>query len=171
MTEEYDELYVKFFPYQLMLEVTALLVIAGILFVATSVPAELRPQYDPMNPPTHLVPEWYFMPIYMILKTEGLGEPLLGQLVLNVIIVGLIIMPFLDRGKARHPLKRPKATAVGIFLGAELATLLYLGINVAPEEVKAWQLGLITLLLLLMSILLVRIARQLYFRYGYVEEK
>lgn len=171
MPEEYhDELYVKFFPYQLLLEITALLVIAGILIAATSWPAELRPEYDPLNPPVHLVPEWYFMPVYMVLKTEGLGEPLIGFMVLTGILLGLMVMPFLDRGEARHPLRRPKATTVGIFIGAELMTLLYLGENIAPEEITAWQLGVITLLLLLMSILSVRITRRLYFRHGYLEE-
>ncbi|MFQ6134700.1 MAG: hypothetical protein ACE5KU_02650 [Nitrososphaerales archaeon] len=171
MPEEYaGEPYVKFFPYQIMLEITALVVIAGILLVATSYPAELRPQYDPMNPPSHLVPEWYFMPVYMVLKTEGLGQPIIGFMTLTGILLGLMVMPFLDKGKPRHPLRRPKATTVGIFLGAELMTLYYLGENIAPEEITALHLGGITLLILLMSIIFVRLARTMYFRHGYVEE-
>jgi len=76
MPEEFpEEPHVKFFPYQIMLEVTALLIIAGILLAATSFPWEVRPQYDQANPPIHLEPEWYFMPVYMVLKTEGLGLP------------------------------------------------------------------------------------------------
>ncbi|MCL4435873.1 MAG: hypothetical protein M1503_01620 [Thaumarchaeota archaeon] len=172
MPEEYpEELHVKFFPYQIMLEITALFIIAGILLASTSFPAEVRPQYDPLNPPSHLVPEWYFMPVYMILKTEGLGLPLLGFMTLTIILLGLIVMPFLDRGKARHPLRRPKATAVGIFLGSWLATFWSLGENIAPEELQAWQAGAITLALLLISVISVQLARLLYFRHGYVEVK
>jgi quinol-cytochrome oxidoreductase complex cytochrome b subunit len=171
MPEEYPgEPHVKFFPYQVMLEITALVVIAGVLITATSYPAELRPQYDPMNPPAHLVPEWYFMSVYMVLKTEGLGAPIIGFMTLTGILLGLMVMPFLDRGTSKHPLRRPKATSIGIFIGAELMTLYYLGENIAPEELMAWQLGVITLLLLLMSIILVRLARRLYFRHGYTEE-
>jgi len=172
MTEDKEgELHVKFFPYQVMLEITALVIIAGVLLGATSFPAELRPEYDLMNPPAHLVPEWYFMSVYMVLKTDGLGEPIIGLMVLTGIFLGLVAMPFLDKGKERHPLKRPKATAVGIFLGAELMTLWYLGENVGSGEINAMQMGIITLSLLMISYLLVRLSRRIYFRYGYMEGK
>jgi quinol-cytochrome oxidoreductase complex cytochrome b subunit len=167
MPEEFPhEPHVKFFPYQIMLEVTALLIIAGILITATSFPAEVRPQYDPMNPPIHLEPEWYFMPVYQVLKTQDLGLPLLGFMSLTGILLGLMVMPFLDKGKSRHPLKRPKATAVGVFLSAWLMTFWNLGTTIAPEELQAWQAGAITLILLLLSIILVQLARLIYFRHG-----
>jgi quinol-cytochrome oxidoreductase complex cytochrome b subunit len=172
MPQEYpEEPHVKFFPYQIMLEITALVVIAGILLSATSFPSEVRPQYDPMNPPTHLLPEWYFMPVYMVLKTGGLGLPIIGLLTLTGILLGLMVMPFLDRGPARHPLMRPKATAIGIFIGSWLMTFWYLGENIAPEELVAWQAGAITGILFLMSLILVQVARMIYFRHGYVEAK
>jgi quinol-cytochrome oxidoreductase complex cytochrome b subunit len=171
MSEEpQEELHVKFFPYQIMLETTALLVIAGILLLAANYPAELGPQYDPMNPPSHLVPEWYFMPIYMVLKTEGLGAPIIGFMTLNIILLGLIAMPFLDKSKHRHPLRRPKSTITGIFLGAELAALWYLGENIAPGEISMLLLGFITILILSMSIIFVHLTRTIYFRHGYLEE-
>ncbi len=170
MPEEYpEELHVKFFPYQIMLEITALLVIAGILLMATSFPAETRPQYDPMNPPTHLEPEWYFMPVYMVLKTQSIGFPIVGLMTLMAILVGLMAIPFVDKNKARHPLRRPWATTVGIFIAAWLMTFWYLGINVAPAELQAWQAGAITLAIFLMSALLVQLTRRIYFRHGYVE--
>src|SRR3972149_417715 len=91
MPEEFpEEPHVKFFPYQIMLEVTALLIIAGILLAATSFPWEVRPQYDQANPPIHLEPEWYFMPVYMVLKTEGLGLPIIGLMILTGIFLGLL---------------------------------------------------------------------------------
>jgi quinol-cytochrome oxidoreductase complex cytochrome b subunit len=172
MSEEQEgELHVKFFPYQVMLEITALVIIAGVLLAATSFPAELRPEYDPMNPPAHLVPEWYFMSVYMVLKTDGLGEPIIGLMVLTGIFLGLVAMPFLDKGISRHPLKRPKATTVGIFIGAELMTLWYLGENVGSGEVNALGMGIITLSLLMFSYLMVRISQKIYFRHGDLEEK
>jgi len=164
MPEEHEGEYVKFFPYQLMLEVTALVVIAGILLMASSFPAELGAQYDPMNPPKHLMPEWYFMPIYQVLKSEGLGEPFYGLVILTAIVVGLITLPFIDRSDVRHPLRRTGVVTAGVFLGAELVMLTYLGFNISPQELKAWQLGLLTLINLLAAIVLVRITKALYFR-------
>ncbi len=121
--KEKDEPHLKFFPHQILLEITAALLITGILIFAANYPAHLGPQYDSLNPPSHLVPEWYFMPIYMILKTGGLGEPLIVMITLTGIIVGLMLMPFLDKGKNKHPLRRPKSTIAGIFLAGELSAL------------------------------------------------
>jgi len=165
MPEEFpEEPHVKFFPYQIMLEVTALLIIAGILLAATSFPWEVRPQYDQANPPIHLEPEWYFMPVYMVLKTEGLGLPIIGLMILTGIFLGLLAMPFLDRSKYRHPLRRPIFTSIGIFLGAWLITFWSLGSSIAAEELQAWQAGVITLMLLLLSVIMVQLARMIYFR-------
>lgn len=165
MPEEFpDEPHVKFFPYQIMLEVTALLIIAGILLTATSYPWEMRPQYDQANPPSKLTPEWYFMPVYMVLKTEGIGFPILGLTILVGILLGLMAMPFLDRSKYKHPLRRPIPTAIGIFLGAWLITFWNLGTNIEAGELQAWQAGAITGILLLLSIILVQLARLIYFR-------
>lgn len=170
-TEEKGELHVKFFPYQIMLEITALLVVAGILLYATNFPAHLGPQYDSMNPPSHLIPEWYFMPVYMVLKTGGLGAPIIGFMTLNGIIVGLMLMPFVDTSKSRHPLRRPKSTITGIFLGGELITLWYLGERAAPNEIAALDLGIITLAVLGIAIIFTYATRKIYFRNGYLEEK
>ncbi len=164
------ELHVKFFPYQIMLEICALLVIAGILIYATNYPAHIGPQYDPMNPPSHLIPEWYFMPIYMVLKTGGLGAPIIGFMSLTGIIVGLMAMPFLDTSPSRHPLRRPKSTITGIFLAGELLTLWYLGEHIAPYELDAFDLGVISLAILGVAILFTHVTRTLYFRKGYLEE-
>lgn len=163
--------YLKFFPYQILLEITAALLITGILIFATNYSVHLGPQYDSMNPPSHLVPEWYFMPIYMIIKTEGLGEPLFGLMVLTGIIVGLMLMPFLDKGKSRHPLERPKSTITGIFLAGELSALWYLGEKVAPDEISALVLGLITFEILIIVIIFTYITRKIYFKHRKLEEK
>ena len=169
--KEKGELHVKFFPYQIMLETIAMIVIAGILLFAANSPAHLGPQYDPMNPPSHLIPEWYFMPIYMVLKTEGLGAPFVGFMTLTGIILGLMLMPFIDKGESRHPLRRPKSTITGIFLAGELLALWYLGERVAPNEINALVLGIISLSILLIAIIFTHVTRKIYFRNGYLEEK
>lgn len=163
MPEEYDEEYLRFFPYQLILEISALVFMAGVLLIASWFPAELRPEYDPFNPPKHIIPEWYFMAVYQVLKTKGFGNPINGMIVLTIIIVVLFAMPFIDRGTERHPLARPLATSIGLVLASIILGLTYLGFNTAPQELNAIQLTLFTLALVFVSVMAVRVARRIRF--------
>ena len=57
-------------------------------------PVGLQAPADPMETPSHVKPEWYFLALYQILKyiPKGIGAAL------PVILVGLILVwPFLDR--------------------------------------------------------------------------
>ena len=78
---------------------------------------------DPFKTPAHIKPEWYFLWNYQVLKI--FPSELLGILVQTVAMTLIAILPFLDRGKERHPLKRP------LFLTITCAgILLWLGLTI-----------------------------------------
>ena len=64
--------------------------------------------YIPANPavtPTHIVPEWYYLPFYAILR--AIPNKLLGVVALGASIVILAFLPWLDTSKVRSARYRP----------------------------------------------------------------
>jgi ubiquinol-cytochrome c reductase cytochrome b/c1 subunit len=64
--------------------------------------------YIPANPavtPTHIVPEWYYLPFYAILR--AIPNKLLGVAALGASIVILAFLPWLDTSKVRSANYRP----------------------------------------------------------------
>lgn len=58
--------------------------------------------YIPANPlvtPEHIVPEWYFLPFYAILR--ALPDKLLGVCALGLSLIVLLFLPFYDRASVR----------------------------------------------------------------------
>jgi ubiquinol-cytochrome c reductase cytochrome b subunit len=92
--------------------------------------------YIPANPavtPMHIVPEWYYLPFYAILR--AVPNKLGGVALLGASIVILAFLPWLDTSKVRSGRYRPRfrfffwlfvATCVGLgWLGAKPAEGLY----------------------------------------------
>jgi ubiquinol-cytochrome c reductase cytochrome b subunit len=66
--------------------------------------------YIPANPlvtPAHIVPEWYLLPFYAILR--AIPDKLTGVLALAGAIVMVFLLPWLDRSKVRSMRYRPTA--------------------------------------------------------------
>jgi len=66
--------------------------------------------YTPANPlvtPQHIVPEWYFLPFYAILR--AVPDKLMGVILMFGAIVMLFILPWLDTSKVRSMRYRPTA--------------------------------------------------------------
>jgi quinol-cytochrome oxidoreductase complex cytochrome b subunit len=64
--------------------------------------------YIPANPlvtPSHIVPEWYFLPFYAILR--AVPDKLMGVLAMFAAIGVLFILPWLDTSKVRSMRYRP----------------------------------------------------------------
>jgi ubiquinol-cytochrome c reductase cytochrome b subunit len=81
--------------------------------------------YVPANPlvtPAHIVPEWYLLPYYAMLR--AVPNKLLGVLTMFGAIGVLFVLPWLDRSKVRSMRYRPTAR---IFLGLFLIVCLILG--------------------------------------------
>ncbi len=64
--------------------------------------------YTPANPmvtPPHIVPEWYFLPFYAILR--AVPDKLLGVVAMFAAIIVLMFLPWLDTSKVRSCRYRP----------------------------------------------------------------
>jgi len=110
---------VPFFPDYLLRDLTSIsLYIAlflGILFFNPYLflPADAFVAADPFKTPAQIKPEWYFLANYQTLKL--FPNEFAGILVQVAAMSFLALLPFFDRGKEKHPLKRPVflACAVG----------------------------------------------------------
>ncbi len=129
-----DEL--SFFPNVLLVEFTLAVAVIGLLTIFVSLfPLKLGEKFDLTNPPTVLEPEWYFMAMYQFLKTENV-QPLHGIILSVILGFFLILVPFLDRGSERRPLRRPMFTAIALILIAEFLAMTIYG-YVTPGQVAA----------------------------------
>ena len=84
-----------------------LLVLAGLVFYGPNVLGE-PDNYIPANPmqtPTHIVPEWYLLPFYAILR--AIPDKLGGVIALALAILVLFVVPWLDTSKVRSARFRP----------------------------------------------------------------
>lgn len=130
---------IPFFPVHVAKEgVVTVLLFAVILTLAVLAPWEIGEPADPLSTPEHVKPEWYFLPSYQLLKYfEGPYGAVLGILACSVPFALLLVWPFLDRGKARHPRKRPLAVTFGII---GLVAALFLGFlgHVSDSEISVF---------------------------------
>jgi ubiquinol-cytochrome c reductase cytochrome b subunit len=77
---------------------------------------------DPLVTPKHIVPEWYFLPFYAILR--AVPDKLSGVLLMFGSILVWFLLPWLDRSKVRSMVFRPLGR---IFFWLMVASLLILG--------------------------------------------
>jgi len=84
--------------------------------------------YIPANPgqtPAHIVPEWYYLPFYAILR--AIPNKLLGVCALGASIAILAFMPWLDTSKVRSANYRPLYRQFLFIFFAAVIGLGYLG--------------------------------------------
>src|SRR5580698_3152504 len=84
--------------------------------------------YIPANPgqtPTHIVPEWYYLPFYAILR--AIPSKLLGVTALATAIIVLAFMPWLDTSRVRSANYRPLYRQFLFIFFASVIGLGYLG--------------------------------------------
>jgi len=80
---------------------------------------------DPLVTPPHIVPEWYFLPFYAILRS--IPDKLMGVLALFGAIFTLFVVPWLDTSKVRSARFRPIFKQFFWILVADCILLGYLG--------------------------------------------
>ncbi|MEM7430080.1 MAG: cytochrome b N-terminal domain-containing protein, partial [Pseudomonadota bacterium] len=102
---------VPFHPYITMKDLFAALVFLLFLcffvfyqpnYLGHSINYELA---DPLKTPEHIVPEWYFLPFYAILR--AIPDKLGGVLAMGGAIVILAFLPWLDTSRIRSAVYRP----------------------------------------------------------------
>ncbi|WP_343559414.1 cytochrome b [Kiloniella sp. b19] len=102
---------IPFHPYYTLKDAFGL----GVFFMAFAVFLFWAPNYmghpdnyipaDPLSTPAHIVPEWYFLPFYAILR--AIPDKLGGVIAMFGAIAILFVLPWLDRSKVRSANYRP----------------------------------------------------------------
>ncbi|KAJ1684706.1 hypothetical protein LUZ63_020075 [Rhynchospora breviuscula] len=83
----------------------------GISGLAVLEPSMIGEPADPFATPLEILPEWYFFPVFQILRT--VPNKLLGVLLMVSVPLGLLTVPFLENvNKFQNPFRRPVATTV-----------------------------------------------------------
>jgi quinol-cytochrome oxidoreductase complex cytochrome b subunit len=93
-------------------------------------------QANPLVTPPDIVPEWYLLPYYAMLRS--VPQKLLGVLVLLGAILTLLFIPWLDRSKTRSCRFRPVMKKLFWIFAADCVLLGYVG---AQSADAAWHLG------------------------------
>ena len=80
---------------------------------------------NPLVTPAHIVPEWYLLPFYAILRS--VPDKLLGVIAMFASIFVLVILPWLDTSKVRSAIFRPIYKQLYWFFVADVLILGYMG--------------------------------------------
>ncbi|MGL4241983.1 MAG: cytochrome b, partial [Beijerinckiaceae bacterium] len=77
---------------------------------------------DPLKTPAHIVPEWYFLPFYAILRS--IPDKLGGVMAMGAAVLILAVLPWLDTSRVRSGSYRP---AFRIFFWVFVVVTILLG--------------------------------------------
>jgi len=128
-----------FFPYAVAKDsIMACVTLAVIIVMAILFGAELGPKADPTTTTYTPRPEWYFFFLFELLRVVKPPELVFLATIgiPTVCLVLLLLLPFIDRGPERNPLRRPIATTAGIATIAAMAYLTILGaLAGSPTEI------------------------------------
>ena len=80
---------------------------------------------NPMQTPPAIVPEWYLLPFYAILRS--IPNKLLGVIAMFSALLALLVLPFTDLSKLRGIQFRPLSKIVFFIFIANFLILLQLG--------------------------------------------
>ncbi len=122
---------VPFHPYIVIKDLFALLlfliVFAFFVFYAPNIlgHSDNYIEANPMVTPAHIVPEWYLLPFYAILRS--VPDKLLGVVAMFASIFILIILPWLDTSKVRSAIFRPVFKQFYWILVIDVIILGYMG--------------------------------------------
>jgi quinol-cytochrome oxidoreductase complex cytochrome b subunit len=92
--------------------------------------------YVPANPlvtPAHIVPEWYFLPFYAILR--AVPDKLMGVLAMFGSIACLFVLPWLDTSKVRSMRYRPMAKVYFLVFVVVCIILGFCGAKLPDDQV------------------------------------
>jgi ubiquinol-cytochrome c reductase cytochrome b subunit len=88
---------------------------------------------DPLVTPAHIVPEWYFLPFYAILR--AVPDKLGGVIAMFGAIIMLFILPWLDTSRVRSMRYRPTARLYFFFFVVACLILGYCGAKLPDDPV------------------------------------
>ena len=125
-----------FYPYQAFKDTVAMAaVFALVLTFALMFRVPLDAIADPSDATYVPRPEWYFLSLFQLLKYfPGPFEPIATIVIPGLIVGGLLLLPFLDRGPDRHLSKRRVVGAAFAVLGTAIVALTFLGFRDSPAH-------------------------------------
>ncbi|MBL8907655.1 MAG: cytochrome b/b6 [Rhizobiales bacterium] len=125
---------VPFHPYYTMKDAFAI----GVFLIVYCLFVFFAPDYmghpvnyemaDPLKTPAHIVPEWYFLPFYAILRS--IDNKLLGVIAMFASILLLLVLPWLDTSRVRSGTYRPVFKQFFWILVLDCLLLGYIGSRV-----------------------------------------
>jgi menaquinol-cytochrome c reductase cytochrome b/c subunit len=128
-----------FFPYAVAKDsIMACVVLLVIIAMSILFGAELGPKADPTTTTYTPRPEWYFFFLFELLRVVKPPELVFLATIgiPTICLVLLLLLPFIDRGPERNPLRRPIAMVAGVATIAAMAYLSILGaLAGSPTEI------------------------------------
>ena len=127
---------VPFHPYIVIKDLFALIIFliifSGFVFFVPNVLGhpDNYIEANPMVTPSHIVPEWYLLPFYAILRS--VPDKLGGVVVMFAAVFILMFLPWLDTSKVRSAVFRPLYKVFFWILVIDVIVLGYIGAN--PPE-------------------------------------
>ena len=128
---------VSLYPYFLLKDLVGWVVFAlGFSFFIYFAPNALGhpDNYIPANPmstPAHIVPEWYFLPVYAILRS--IPNKLGGVAAIGLVFVSLLLLPFVHTSSMRSSNFRPLYKKLFWLLVADCVLLGWIGCQPVEE--------------------------------------
>jgi quinol-cytochrome oxidoreductase complex cytochrome b subunit len=122
---------IPFHPYYTIKDFFSVFIfISFLVFFVSFIPNSLGhpDNYIPANPdltPEHIVPEWYFLPFYAILRS--IPNKLFGVIALLASIIFLFLLPFMDRPTIRSSSYKPFITFLNLLFIANCFILGFIG--------------------------------------------
>lgn len=80
---------------------------------------------NPMSTPAHIVPEWYFLWVYAILRS--IPNKLGGVAAIGLVFIALLALPFINSAETRSAAFRPIYKKFFWLLVADCAVLVWIG--------------------------------------------
>lgn len=119
---------IPFFPGHFLTEAVMAFAVLGLVFIAAGVwPKELGPPANTIMTPSRIVPEWYFLWLFGLLK---IVPELLGLLLTALLLAGVLLLPWLDRSKNNSLKVRLKIIMLTVFTLCLMVVLTVIGIRV-----------------------------------------
>lgn len=88
---------------------------------------------NPLKTPLHIVPEWYFLPFYAVLRS--IPNKLGGVIAMNAAIIIMAFLPYLDRSAVRSARYRPVKKILTWIFFINFIILGYVGMN-PPDDIS-----------------------------------
>jgi mono/diheme cytochrome c family protein len=116
----------------------ALFIFLILVALSAFIGAELQAPADPSDSSYIPRPEWYFLFLYEMLKFFPGDLVIVGVIVLPAIVfLILFALPWLDRGRERHPRKRPGIMALLTFSWAIVIGFTLMAFVSAPHQAES----------------------------------